>query len=561
MSNYGVACRWYIRFLLFFFCFVSLVLCSNVSYLAGSLLPLCFSRSPSFATLLSFFFLSIPEVIIIIIIFFLLSPLLYSNVHLLSILGEMGRITVELLRRRAEHNEGCLSNLKEIALHQQDIEKIELVGDACRQLEILYLCNNYISKIEGLRHLKWLKYLNLAVNNITAIEGLEGCEALERLDLTLNFIADLTCVQSLVANPFLESLHLTGNPCTKTEGYRAYVVHALPQLKELDGDEIIRAERITARQAEDVVVEVAEEEAMRVREAERIKGEMLAKGIDPFPPKFNDKGERVYGHTPEERLQMLREQQEQERRQKEERATPQPGSISAIHKELREQQANGGARLTPEEEKQKFGRLLLRNEGRVPFQVHQDDAEDFVLTVEPGKFISTTLLAVAVEVDAIRVTIKGKLLQVPVEEELAPDAAQVQRSATTGQLKITVPYAPEVRERRAAARERLHRLRSASSSTAQSTTATAKRNFLETTAAAVPVTRSTLLDITKRMGGQGANAVQGKTAGEVPTDQVGAAMLMEEVAAAPPRPKSEKALAAAPRPQDKEDGSRWDDVD
>ncbi|KAG5490334.1 hypothetical protein JKF63_00454 [Porcisia hertigi] len=369
----------------------------------------------------------------------------------------MARITVELLRRRAEHNEGCLSNLKEIALHQQDLEKIELIGDACRQLEIIYLCNNYIGVIEGLRHLKWLKYLNLAVNNITVIDGLQGCEALERLDLTLNFIAEPTSVQTLLANPFLESLHLTGNPCTKTEGYRAYVIHTLPQLRELDGDEIIKAERITARQAEDVVIEVAQEEAVRVREAERIKQELLAKGIDPFPPKYNDKGERVYGHTPEERLQMLQEQEETERKRAEQ-SIPAPGSIAALHQELRGQ-TQSSVRLTTEEERSKFGRLLLRNEGRVPFHMNQDDAAEFVLTVEPGKFISTTLLSVQVEVDVVRVFIKGKLLQVPVSDELAADSAQVQRSATTGQLRVTVPYTPEVQERRGGVRARLRGLR------------------------------------------------------------------------------------------------------
>ncbi|CAC9509998.1 conserved hypothetical protein [Leishmania infantum JPCM5] len=416
----------------------------------------------------------------------------------------MVRITVELLRRRAEHNEGCLSNLKEIALHQQDIEKIDLIGDACRQLEIIYLCNNYISHIEGLRHLKWLKYLNLAVNNITVIDGLQGCEALERLDLTLNFIADPTSVQTLLANPFLESLHLTGNPCTKTEGYRAYVIHSLPQLKELDGDEIIRAERIMARQAEDVVIEVAEEEAMKVREAERIKQEMLAKGIDPFPPKYNDKGERVYGHTPEERLQMLHEQQQMERKKREEQSTPQPGSIAALHQELKRQQ-QPSKRLTAEEERSKFGRLLLRNEPRVPFHVNQDDAAEFVLTVEPGKFISTTLLSVQVEVDVVRVFIKGKLLQVPAEDELAADAAQVQRSTTTGQLKVTVPYAPEVQERRGGAHARLRGLREVTEKASNATGTSAASTTPPPTAfppkAARPPTRSTLLEIESRMGG------------------------------------------------------------
>ncbi|KAK7200266.1 leucine-rich repeat-containing protein [Novymonas esmeraldas] len=410
----------------------------------------------------------------------------------------MGRITVDLLRRRAEHNEGCLSNLKEIALHQQDIERIELLGDACRQLEIIYLCNNYIPRIEGLRHLKWLTYLNLAVNNITVIDGLQGCEALERLDLTLNFIADATSVQTLLANPFLQSLHLTGNPCTKTEGYRAYVVHALPHLRELDGDEVIRAERITARQAEDVVIEVAEEAAVRVREAERIKQEMVAKGIDPFPPRFNEKGERVYGHTPEERLQMLREQREQEERQRTEQATPQPGSIAALHKELQGQQKHAAQRLTADEERSKFGRLLLRNEGRVQFHMDQDAATEFVLTVEPGKFISTTLLDVQVDVDVVRVFIKGKLLQVPVEDELAADAAQVQRSTTTGQLKITVPYTAEVQERRCGTRARSRgTLREVAGNT--TTGAVAGKNAT-TTSCSAP-SRAALLEIESRMPG------------------------------------------------------------
>ena len=34
----------------------------------------------------------------------------------------MGRITQELLRKRAEHNDGILSTLEEISLHQENIE-------------------------------------------------------------------------------------------------------------------------------------------------------------------------------------------------------------------------------------------------------------------------------------------------------------------------------------------------------------------------------------------------------------------------------------------------------
>ncbi|KAF0771722.1 hypothetical protein AaE_002405, partial [Aphanomyces astaci] len=84
----------------------------------------------------------------------------------------MPRITLELLRKRSEHNEGMVSTLEEIALHQEEIEKIEVIGTLCRKLRILYLQNNIIEKIEDLTHMKDLRYLNLALNNIKKIEGL-----------------------------------------------------------------------------------------------------------------------------------------------------------------------------------------------------------------------------------------------------------------------------------------------------------------------------------------------------------------------------------------------------
>jgi len=42
-------------------------------------------------------------------------------------------LTPELIRRKAEHNEGMLHNLEEIALHQLDIDKIESLNN-CRCL-------------------------------------------------------------------------------------------------------------------------------------------------------------------------------------------------------------------------------------------------------------------------------------------------------------------------------------------------------------------------------------------------------------------------------------------
>lgn len=100
--------------------------------------------------------------------------------------------------------------MEELSLHQEDVEKIEHLNNWCKNLEILYLQANLISKIENLNKLKQLRYLNLAVNNIEVIENLERCESLEKLDLTLNFVGNLESVASLKNNVHLRDLYLTG---------------------------------------------------------------------------------------------------------------------------------------------------------------------------------------------------------------------------------------------------------------------------------------------------------------------------------------------------------------
>ena len=37
----------------------------------------------------------------------------------------MPRLTVELIRKRAEHNDGILPDLEEISLHQEELEAIQ----------------------------------------------------------------------------------------------------------------------------------------------------------------------------------------------------------------------------------------------------------------------------------------------------------------------------------------------------------------------------------------------------------------------------------------------------
>ena len=55
----------------------------------------------------------------------------------------MPHVTRALLRKRAEHNDGLLTTLEELTLHQEELEGInDVLGQTCRELRILYLQNN-----------------------------------------------------------------------------------------------------------------------------------------------------------------------------------------------------------------------------------------------------------------------------------------------------------------------------------------------------------------------------------------------------------------------------------
>ncbi|XP_008432988.1 protein tilB homolog isoform X3 [Poecilia reticulata] len=234
-------------------------------------------------------------------------------------------ITEELIRRRAEHNDCEILSLEEVSLHQQDIERIEHVDRWCRELRILYLQNNLIPRIENVGRLKKLEYLNLALNNIQVIENLEGCESLRKLDLTVNFVGLLSSVESLQHNAHLRELFLVGNPCTEFQGYRQYVVAALPQLKWLDGTEISRSERIRASQGlEQVRRRVREQEQEYLRRREEQREEAARRDKERKPDSQDDKEnlrsaeeeEQDFWHTPcsftpESRLEAHRRLEEE----------------------------------------------------------------------------------------------------------------------------------------------------------------------------------------------------------------------------------------------------------
>ncbi|GAB4823127.1 hypothetical protein N2152v2_010173 [Parachlorella kessleri] len=354
----------------------------------------------------------------------------------------MVRISVDLLRRRAEHNEGVLATLQEITLHQQNIERIELINQLCRHLRILYLQNNVICKIERLNRLKELEHLNLAVNCITKVQNLQRCESLRRLDLTINFVekAGLLSLASLKDNEFLEDLILVGNPCTTWPGYRPYVVALLPQLNRLDGEEIVPSERIAAQQQLAALdLQLREElaaEGIDLDTAARVEDDSLL-GTEEIEETgyLDEQGELRRPWCRETRILEHREQERELQQAEERRRTEQ-------------QKLFEGSGLDPQPPKLRHDFPLLtdgeavyqKNEGKWDFTLDESpDGCSVVLDVDVGRYLDTSLIQADVQPTFVRLLIKGRLLQLLLPQEVRPDSSTAQRSKTTGHLVITMP--------------------------------------------------------------------------------------------------------------------------
>ena len=324
-------------------------------------------------------------------------------------------ITEEFLRKRAEHNEGMLSTLEEITLHQQNILRIENIDKFCRHLKILYLQNNLIPKIENIQKLKELEYLNLAVNNVRKIEGLSTCESLYKLDLTLNFIeldALKESIEHLALCPAIKELTLTGNPWTDWKEYRDYVIAKIPQLCRLDSTDITKSMKIIAEQR----LEELEKELEEKSEEVRLKRESEPVNLNTYNPETRMKD--YYDDI--------------ERKKEEERNKPKNPF------ELPDEFKN--KRTGPPSVYNDQGEIRQWNEGRYEFLITEDEDNDRILVeIYLPKFLNTQLIDVDLNPLYVRFSIKEKITQLKLPEEIEVDKSKVERSTTTGSLLVTWP--------------------------------------------------------------------------------------------------------------------------
>lgn len=385
----------------------------------------------------------------------------------------MPHITRELLRKRAEHNEGMISTLEEISLHQEEIESInDVLNVCCRKLKIIYLQNNLIPKMENLFHMKDLEYLNLALNNIEKVEGLQSCEFLRKLDLTVNFIDYDTLEESIVhlqSRQNLTELYMMGNPSQVAWGddFNSYVIGMLPQLMSLDGIEVTKSLAIKAKQklpqlqkelkslakqkADEKVAKKAandriasEKAALKARKKEGkaidvsncTAGEVVVvEDVEEDDEEEEDENE-LMENTPETRVKIYKELAQQ-KKEKEDREKVNAPKERDYEKEQRE--AIESTRKK-EEDIDKNGDIKQKNEGAWDFFWDEETKPGFViLEVNVARHLDSSLIDVDVHPTYVSMIIKSKTLRLRLPAEVRSESSKCQRSKVTGSLMITMP--------------------------------------------------------------------------------------------------------------------------
>ncbi|TMS11049.1 Centrosomal protein of 72 kDa [Larimichthys crocea] len=137
-------------------------------------------------------------------------------------------VTEQWIRDRLQLKHPCLGDVRSLSLPGTYEEKITHLGNAL---------NNFVR----------LKSLDLSCNALVSVRGVQHLKLLERLILYYNCIPSLEEVKVLYELPVLRELDLRLNPLTKTDPhYRPYLVHAMPNLRRLDGCSVRDTERKAA---------------------------------------------------------------------------------------------------------------------------------------------------------------------------------------------------------------------------------------------------------------------------------------------------------------------------
>lgn len=193
------------------------------------------------------------------------------------------RLTTELIRQAHEYINPIKE--REISLRGLKIPAIENLGVTQDQYETIDLCENELISVDNFPLLTRLQSLLLSHNRIARIAAGLGkyLPALTNITLIKNKISDLESLDPLRDLPKLTHVSLIGNPVTKRDDYRLYLIHKLPNLKVLDFKKVKPVERKLAKEKfgeleelEDTAIE--EEKTEKKQKTKEIVGRV---GMEP----------------------------------------------------------------------------------------------------------------------------------------------------------------------------------------------------------------------------------------------------------------------------------------
>lgn len=127
--------------------------------------------------------------------------------------------------------------------HISRIENLEGLG-----LHTLYLAQNRLTSLEGIGSLKKLQVLNVRHNGITSIGALraEDIPRMRKLCISENRVSHIEELKGLQDFAFLCDFLLAPNPVEELPHYREQVLHRLPDLRLLDGQHVTAEEKVKA---------------------------------------------------------------------------------------------------------------------------------------------------------------------------------------------------------------------------------------------------------------------------------------------------------------------------
>lgn len=255
--------------------------------------------------------------------------------------------------------------------------------------------------------------------------------------------------------------YLTGNPCTEYEGYREYVIATLDNLKWLDGKEIEKSERILAKQDyENLRNKIISQQSDYAKKREREKQDAAKTKVaeEELQLGCENQNESVSASSKENQRKTEKEEEEEEEEEKrywQEKTDFTPESRIELHQHIEEKRKQREkidderiGKNKPAKETRFFasdGHVLNINQGKWDFKFDEDeDNNRFVLDLPCFKHLDTSLIDVDVQPTYVRVTVKGKVFQLALSDEVNPDSSSAKRSQTTGHLIISMPKVRQV---------------------------------------------------------------------------------------------------------------------